>query len=221
MRRRGNANWNFASGSQSRAPTQSQPGPSDSQHFTAPTSTQTALGGWSSSQSQFSTQSTSVTNSTSVFSYLSDDDDDDLESTQTTLGWNSQVDKELSELDEDSYSLNSDETEALEEVWADFTLSQSQLPEFTSSHPQIGQDPTPPTPSSARTLAQPPQSMEDPQSREEPHARGEPRATEEQSLGPVTSHYSRPDITRGAIIPDGLKTRLELVWRMFNMFANV
>ena len=59
----------------------------------------------------------------------SDDDDDDLCGAQTTLEWDSHggnLPQSPSGLSNGSYALSDDATQALEDVWADHTASQSQ-----------------------------------------------------------------------------------------------
>ena len=90
---------------------------------------------------------------------VDDDDDDGLYSPQTTLEWDYQERNRPpshSSLSDDSYALSDDATQALEDVWAEFTASQSQSTDIGSSpHLQRQQTPSPISPSDSSLSLEP------------------------------------------------------------------
>lgn len=184
-----------------------------SRNYRAPTSLLTAAppARWSD-ENQFSTQlssSSACTNSTAVSS-----------SEQTAVGWNSQVDKQfpsLSQLDQEPYSPTSEDEEALEEAWTEYTLSQSQLSQSQSSPSQLTdlgsssqiQDDQVPSPTSSSTTT----------ASHGPLFPQSSATTSEQDEGTVVSVQSSPDLVGRVTTPIALERRLGLVWRTLRAFC--
>ncbi len=224
MRRRGNLNipvedQNSTSGPRrlsqviDELPSRTRSYNDNPQHLIIPTSLHTTSERWSSER-RYSTPPTD--GPTSIFSNV--DDDDDLHSTLTILGWNSQGDEQLlssslssssSRLSQGSYSPTLEDTEALEEAWTEYTLSQSQLTDSgSSSHIQDDQDSSSSS-TNTSTIAISPNPL---------LAQSLANAGDEDGESGVSQRQYSPGSSRIASMPFALKYRLQLAWRTLNVF---